>query len=110
MGGSVVDAESGETLEAGVVVRGTTRIETVRFKTTMDLKDLERVCVVKVAFMNFTDKLPMGNFDAREEPYEFTFPEKLVPRSSPGGTYKIQLSFVAANVAEPLYLENSKFR
>jgi hypothetical protein len=108
--GSVADADSGEPLETGTVIRGSRRVEKVRFKTTLDLTDLVRIVKVSVAFMTFTDKSVMGSFVAQQEPHEFAFPEKLVPRTSPSGTYRIQLSFVAANVDEPLYVESSRFR
>lgn len=108
--GSVADARSGEPLEADTVVRGSRRVEKVRFTTTQDLTDVFRVVKVYIALMTFTDKIPMGSFNAREEPHEFTFPEKDIPWTSPPGTYKIRLSFTAANIKGPLYVESSKFR
>jgi len=108
--GSVADAESGEALDAGEVVRGTRRIEKISFQANQDLQDVTRIVKVTFLLMNFTSNVKMGDYAACQEPYEFVFPEQQVPRTSPPGTYGIVLSYVAANMKTPLYTQKTNFR
>jgi len=109
LGGSCIDVETGEVVNPKEVVRGTTRKETIKFKVGQDLTDVIRISKVSVFMMKFTDKIELGSYLAREEPYEFTFPEKLVQRAAPGGTYHLSISYVAANMKKPLFSEDVTF-
>jgi len=111
LGARAQDAESGEVLPTDQVIRGSRRIETVRFQANQDLHDVVRVTRVSFAcIVNTTTRQPMGTFLGRAEPHEHIFPEQHVPMHAPPGTYKIELSYVAANIQGDLFVERTKFK
>lgn len=111
LGGTTQDAESGEVVPTDQVIRGSRRIEKVRFQANQDLHDVVRVTRVSFAcIINTTSRQPMGSFLGRAEPHEHIFPEQHVPMHAPPGTYKIELTYVAANIEGDLFVERTKFK
>lgn len=105
-----VDQETGERTDSREMVRGSRRIQTIRFRANQDLFDLSCTATCKIGFIkgNITEKL--GTFLKREEPYEFCFTEGTVPRRVPAIEFDCNIVLVASNVAGPVFEERWRLK
>jgi hypothetical protein len=110
LGSSAVDADTGEAIDARTVIRGSRRLEHIRFIAHQDLQNVTRIVKVSVAFMKFTKQHDMGDFSVNADPYEVVLPEEAVPRTAPAGTYHLEVQYMASNLVAPLHFEKTKFR
>ena len=111
----VTDEATGERLTPAVVVRGTTRLETIYFKAYERLEGLRRTTITLMKFGPVwkrvkTEILNWGTYVARSRPHAYVMPKAEIPTTKLAcGRYRLLITYTTENHEKPVRDEVHEF-
>lgn len=113
----VVSESTGEILSDTTVLRGVTRLETLRFRVGAPVVGLTRKVLNYKQFpwpVGFryvgADTVKMGDYVPESQPHSFELPKAKIPDTRLAcGAYRIEISYSASNFAQPLLVMKHEF-